>query len=205
MIDFDEHPPLFKLVSQPIPLELSEPALIIADSAELPLVPDNANLMILHHLTDFSERPQQVIREAVLALAPEGTLIVIGFNPISIWGLWRLIALWCRPMPWRGNFIHSQRMSDWLTLLNCEIDKKTFAVYKPPVKQRVLSTYLGFIGRWAERLNLPFGAVYIITATKKTHARTPIRNRWRRPELSPLITPKPSYKNIDQEHRKNTK
>lgn len=196
LFDVDAHWECAQLVSQPT--ARINPAIVIADGADLPLVPDNANLMILHHLTDFSERPQQVIREAVLALAPEGKLMVIGFNPISLWGLWRMIALRFKPMPWRANFISPQRMTDWLSLLNCRIEQKQFAIYKFPLKKHALSSRLAFITRLAERYNLPVGAVYVITATKKTHGRTPIRSRWRRPELKPLIIPKPSYKSSDK-------
>ncbi|MBV1914270.1 MAG: hypothetical protein KUG72_02730 [Pseudomonadales bacterium] len=202
LIDFGNQHPFFKLVPSQIITKKTD--LIIADGTELPLVPDNANLMILHHHCDFSDHPQQVIREAVLSLAPEGKLIVIGFNPSSLWGLWRLIAIWFKPMPWRANFIRPQRMTDWLTLLNCRIEQKEFVVFKPAVRQRGLSSKFGFIGALATRYNLPFGAVYVITATKKTHARTPIRNRWKRPELKPLMMPKPSYNHIDRDPHRNT-
>ena len=202
LIDFDNQRPLIKIVSNPI--GASKPGVILADGAELPLVPDNADLMILHHLCDFSDHPQQVIREAVLSLAPEGKLIVVGFNPFSLWGLWRLFVLWFKPMPWRANFIGPQRMTDWLTLLNCQVDQKKFIIYKPAIKQHRLSAKFGFIGTLAERYNLPFGAVYVITATKKTRARTLIRSRWRRPELKPLIIPKPSYKNFDKDSHRSS-
>jgi len=177
--------------------------MIIADGAELPLVPDNTRLLVIHHLCDFSDHPQQIIREAILTLAPEGKLVVIGFNPISLWGLWRFVSLWFNPMPWRANFIRPQRMTDWLTLLNCDIDHKKFIVYKPAIKQHWLTHKFGFIGMLAERYNLPFGAVYVITATKKTRARTPIRNRWKRPELKPLILPKPSFNHVDSDPQRN--
>ena len=202
LIDFSDQHPFIKLVAAQTTSK--KPELIIADGSELPLVPDTASLMILHHQCDFSDHPQQIIREAILSLAPEGKLIVIGFNPISLWGLWRLIAIWFNPMPWHANFIRPQRMTDWLTLLNCRIEQKKFIVYKPPIKQRHLSSKFGFIGTLAERYNLPFGAVYVISATKKTHARTPIRSRWKRPELKPLMTPKPSYKNIDRDPQRTT-
>lgn len=202
LVDFGDQLPLIKVVSSPV--KPCEPGVILADGVELPLVPDNANLMILHHLCDFSDHPQQVIREAVLSLAPEGKLIVIGFNPLSLWGLWRLFALWFKPMPWRANFIGPRRMSDWLTLLNCKVEQKKFIIYKPAFKQRSLSAKFGFIGTLSERYNLPFGAVYVITATKKTRARISIRSRWRRPELKPLIIPKPSYKNFDRDSQRSS-
>ena len=41
------------------------------------------------HVLEFEARPHDTVREAQRVLVPEGTLVVSGFSPWSLMGLWR--------------------------------------------------------------------------------------------------------------------
>ena len=54
---------------------------------ELPFDCDSLDLAVLPHVLEFSEHPHQILREVARVMMPEGSMIVSGFNPRSLWGL----------------------------------------------------------------------------------------------------------------------
>ena len=87
----------------------------------LPLQSDSVDMIIVPHLLEFDTHRFQTIREVERVLKPEGLLIVLNFNPWSIWV--RYQYLWDKKMAdsWGGHFISRSRILDWLKLLNFEV------------------------------------------------------------------------------------
>jgi SAM-dependent methyltransferase len=87
----------------------------------LPLQSDSVDMIIVPHLLEFDSHRFQSIREIERVLKPEGLLIVLNFNPWSIWV--RYQYLWDKKMAdsWGGHFISRSRILDWLKLLNFEV------------------------------------------------------------------------------------
>ncbi|WP_315983155.1 methyltransferase domain-containing protein [Aliamphritea spongicola] len=73
-----------------IELGMNEQALV-AKNEELPLEHNSCDVVVLHHALDFAQSPHQVLREAARILRPGGHLILLGFNPVSTWGLYRAL------------------------------------------------------------------------------------------------------------------
>ncbi|MGO1503126.1 MAG: class I SAM-dependent methyltransferase, partial [Marinobacter sp.] len=94
---------------------------VVCDADELPFPGDSMDLVVLHHTADFSDYPHQVLREASRVLRGDGTIALIGFNPVSSWGIRRLISRH-RAGPWGGRFLLRRRMEDWLSLLDFQIE-----------------------------------------------------------------------------------
>ena len=71
------------------------------ESDYLPFAECCIDLVCLPHVLEFSHNPHQSLREAERVLVPEGYLIITGFNPISTWGLKRVLAclLYTSPSP----------------------------------------------------------------------------------------------------------
>lgn len=150
----------------------------ICDADELPFPNDSIDLVVLHHTTDFSAYPHQVIREASRVIRGGGQLMVLGFNPISLWGLRRLVSRTHRG-PWGGRFIMRSRMEDWLSLLDFEVELSATFFLRPPVHSAHTSTQpLAAERIWGVRF-LPVGAYYCILATKRVYAPTRTRKAWR--------------------------
>ena len=61
---------------------------VLALPEALPFANEAFDLVVLPHSLDFSSAPQQLLAEAVRVLAPEGRLILAGFNPLGPWW-WR--------------------------------------------------------------------------------------------------------------------
>ena len=150
---------------------------IVASPASLPFESGSVDLVILHHLLDFIESPIDVLREISRVTISMGNLIVIGFNPLSLWGAWRLFGRLRGRMPWAGRFIRPGRLMEWLNLLDFKIDRAQYALYGPPVARFAggVGNYAGGLSRHA---NLPTGAIYVIAARKQVAAMTPMKPVW---------------------------
>jgi len=92
-----------------------------AKAYNLPLQSDSIDMIIIPHLLEFDTHRFQTMREVERVLKPEGLLIILNFNPWSIWV--RYQYLWDKKLAdsWRGHFISRFRILDWLKLLNFEV------------------------------------------------------------------------------------
>jgi predicted SAM-dependent methyltransferase len=97
---------------------------IQAKSYNLPLKSESIDMIIVPHLLEFLEFDAnrfQTIREIERVLKPEGIVLVLSFNPWSIWV--RYQYLWDKKTAdtWRGHFISRSRILDWLKVLDFEV------------------------------------------------------------------------------------
>ena len=94
---------------------------IQAKAHHLPLQSESVDMVILPHLLEFDAQRFQTIREVERVLKPEGLLLVLNFNPWSLWV--RYQYLWDKKMAdsWKGHFISRSRILDWMKLLNFEV------------------------------------------------------------------------------------
>ena len=94
---------------------------IRAKAYNLPLQCDSVDMIILPHILEFDAFRFQTMREVERVLKPEGTVVILNFNPWSLWV--RYQYLWDKRLAdsWRGHFISRSRVVDWLKLLNFEV------------------------------------------------------------------------------------
>jgi SAM-dependent methyltransferase len=154
---------------------------VIADAQELPFATESLDLVLLPHLLECSSEPHQILREVERVLRPEGELIVSGFNPVSLWGLRRLLRPSPAP-PWDAEFVSVARMKDWLKLLNFEMLGGHFGCYRPPFESEQGLSHLGLLETVGARSWPVAGAVYVIQAKKRVAGMrmiTPARARAR--------------------------
>lgn len=142
---------------------------------QLPLGNDTTDLLILHHCLDFEDSPYQVLREAARAVIPGGALVVVGFNPWSLFGFLRLFRLGGTSAPWFARTLSPYRVTDWLRVLDFRVDGLESSYYLPPlegeraVARLSLLQYLG--GRWWPQR----GMFYVLVARKSVAPLTPVR------------------------------
>ncbi|MEN9461483.1 MAG: hypothetical protein RIS84_1503 [Pseudomonadota bacterium] len=162
------------------PLAYSPYSQIRTETDELPFATDSLDVVILPHILEFEDAPHAVLREVERVLISEGHVIILGFNPLSLWGLWRLLHPLRRQIaPWCGRSIGMLRLKDWLALLGFEIIEQQTLFFAPPFNQSYLVKPLHFIENFAARIPNRFGAVYLIVAKKRVTTLTPIKPRWR--------------------------
>lgn len=151
---------------------------VIANNAEVPLAHESVDVVILHHALDFTDSPHQVLREASRVLRPGGHVIIIGFNPISYWGLNRLIKRKKELAPWLGHFISHRRLSDWLKLLELTELKHLSGYYRLPFEKAKWRSRFSFLEGLASRLPGHHGAFTVSLARKDIAGMTPLRSGW---------------------------
>ncbi|SFR46124.1 Methyltransferase domain-containing protein [Marinobacter daqiaonensis] len=164
------------------------PGVVVCDPDELPFPSDSVDLVILHHSADFSAWPHQVLRESVRVLRGGGQLLVLGFNPVSSWGLRRLISRQ-RQGPWGGRFILRSRMEDWLSLLDCSLEQRGSYFFRLPVQSEAFLERRSPLEYAGTQGLLPVGAYYCIRATKRVCSPIARRRAWRRAKVIPLPSP----------------
>ena len=84
---------------------------------ELPVASESIDLVLLPHLLEFEDNRYQVLREVERVLTPEGELIILGFNP---WSVFSLTQVWGRATGKNvggAHFISRLRMISWLRML----------------------------------------------------------------------------------------
>ncbi|MDA8389255.1 MAG: methyltransferase domain-containing protein [Gammaproteobacteria bacterium] len=165
-------------------------AVVRALPEELPLDTRSVQVVLLAHTLDVSEQPHQALREAERVLAPEGHVVILGFNRVSLWRLACLFRHRRERRPWCGAAaIGLSRLKDWLSLLDFELVRGGMLYYRPPVAQAYLRDRLFFLERIGDRW-WPLGAaVYLVVARKRTPGMMPIPRRARRRRLRPASRP----------------
>jgi SAM-dependent methyltransferase len=150
------------------------------DFAELPFASQSLDLVVLPHVLEFTAEPHQVLREVERVLIPEGQLIVIGFNPTSLWGAWQAAGRLGGEsyLPLEGELISVPRLRDWLKLLNMEVNRGHFGCYAPPCKTEKWLSRFSFMEKAGERWWPYFGAVYIVHAIKRVKGMRLIGPAW---------------------------
>lgn len=148
---------------------------------DLPLATDGVDVVVLPHTLEFEADPHQILREVERVLIPQGHVVILGFNPLSLFGLCKLWRRREGVAPWNVSFLSVLRMRDWLALMGFEIVTERHYFYRPPLRAQALMRRLEFIervGRWAPR-RVDFGGAYLLVGKKRVATMTPLKPRWR--------------------------
>jgi SAM-dependent methyltransferase len=139
------------------------------------------DVVYLAHCLEFTHNPHEVLREANRILRPDGHLIISMFNPFSAWGLWRSVAKYGSATPWQANFMSLVKLKDWLALMGFDIMRVNYFGYNLPLNRAADASQaakLSIFERYGQRLELPFGAGFVVEAAKRVIPLTPIAKKW---------------------------
>ena len=168
---------------------------LLSEPEFLPFANDSIDVVILHHALEFAERPHALLREVHRVVAPQGHIVVVGFNPASLYGIGARIAGLLPDRLWsESHHIGTRRLTDWLDLLGAEVEMVQHCFVTPPAGGARLFRLLSRCDALAMKYRLPLGGVYAMRAQKKVSTLTPMRIRWRKqlgPRLIGLTVPKP--------------
>ena len=180
-------------IANQICIDRTKFANIISSPAVLPISSDCVDLFILPHTLDFTEKPHEILREVERCLVPEGYMIVIGFNPFSFYGLWRLFLAKKNIAPWNAKYYSIKRLRDWFSLLGFEETEIHFVGHLPPFKRIQAWKKMQSLGRTMQYHVSQLGGVYIFVARKRVARLTPLIQAW--PTTNQILTgkiPKPT-------------
>ncbi|MCG2577314.1 class I SAM-dependent methyltransferase [Dechloromonas sp. XY25] len=151
----------------------------LCDFSALPIATSSTDLVVLPHVLEFSDEPHQILREVERILIPEGQLIVIGFNPLSLWGVKRRFDR-SGQFPWNGSYLSLNRLKDWLKLLGFEVDKGSLGCCIPPLDRLRWLRGWQHVDNSRERWWSFSGGVYVLRAIKRMHGMRLITPNWKK-------------------------
>ncbi|HET9820441.1 MAG TPA: methyltransferase domain-containing protein [Burkholderiaceae bacterium] len=146
-----------------------------ADPDALPFPERSLDLVVLPHTLELARDPHRTLAEVERVLMPEGRLVILGFNPASLWGLrqragrLRQSLGGTAPMylPRPGEFIAYWRLRDWLRLLSFEVEGGRFGAYRPPLRSQRWLDRFAWLDHVGDRWWPVLGAVYLVVAVKR--------------------------------------
>lgn len=151
---------------------------VLCECSALPFASHSIDLVVLPHVLEFSDEPHHILREVERILIPEGQLVIVGFNPISLWGVKQRLNRG-GDYPWNGNYLSVNRLRDWLQLLSFDVDRGSLGCYLPPVEQLKWINRWRFVEKAGQRWWNFSGGVYVLRAIKRTHGMRLITPKWR--------------------------
>ena len=146
---------------------------------ELAVATNSVDLVLLPHVLEFSEHAHQILREAERVLMPDGSIVISGFNPVSLWGVKHAFGFKSDHYPWRGKMIGLIRLRDWLKLLSFEQSGGRFGCYAPPFKSARWLERWKFMEKAGERWWPIAGGAYVVRAIKRTVGMRLVMPSWR--------------------------
>jgi len=152
-------------------LNPSYSATVCALPDALPFAQDSIDVVVLPHILEFEENPLDILREVERVLIPEGNVVILGFNPLSLWGGWRYLSRG-KTAPWCGRFLPISRIKNCLASLGFDFKKQQSFFFSLPFNETGVLEKIG--ARWMGY----FGAVYLLHAKKRVTTITPIKPRW---------------------------
>jgi SAM-dependent methyltransferase len=143
----------------------------------LPFDAASLDLVVLPHSLELARDPHLTLREVERVLVPEGRVLIVGFNPASLWGVRQRLGRIRRSLslgpkrdlflPRAGDFIGYRRLRDWLSLLSFEVEAGRFGCYIPPVTSAQWVQRFSWMERAGDHWWPVFGALYYIVAVKR--------------------------------------
>jgi SAM-dependent methyltransferase len=151
---------------------------LYAKSHELPVATQSIDLVVLPHVLEFSAQPHEILREVDRIMMPEGRLIIVGFNPWSLWGLRSSVGPSRAEFPWNGRFVSLLRVKDWLALLGFDVNAGRLVGYAPPFDSDPVRRRFGFMEPAGDRWWAVGGAVYMLQAIKRVRGMRLLTPAW---------------------------
>jgi len=143
----------------------------------LPLQAECVDVVLLVHALSCTQDPRRVLSQLYTALRPGGQLLILGFNPWSLWGLSRFFSHQ-DGFPWAGRFHSAWQIRRDLRAIQYQlIAAHTFCFHRPSNRNTTWSS--AQVTETLGSLLLPgCGGVYMILAQKEAAGMMPLADAW---------------------------
>lgn len=159
-----------RIIVNPMPTSMDNLMAIQCNQDELPFLPESLDACVLFHTLEFAPHPKTILQETYDSLINGGHLVILGFNPYSLWGITKFFKRTKKDI-WGGNWISPRKLNAWLSAIGFSTyDYQTF-YFCPPIENPKKMLFLEEMGS----ILWPYGgASYILIAHKVAAAITPI-------------------------------
>ena len=151
----------------------------LAEYEALPLEDEVVDVTLLHHVLEFSQNPQQILKEAARVTIPNGYIVLLGFNPASILGLIKPFAqVFSSSVIWRRKTLRIGRIKDWLEFLDFSCIDVRYTSFNLPINNKKYLSQSRFLRKFFVGREWPLGGSYCLLARKDKVGLTPIKPTW---------------------------
>lgn len=133
----------------------------------LPFSRRELDLVVLIHCLEFSRSPYAILAETERVLAPGGRVVVLAFNPVSLFGLARVVRGKGNTGPWSGRFHSPPGLRRMLESTGLVYEGTRYLFRRPPIDRKGVLRSLRFLDRRSRGGRLPFGGVACFRARKE--------------------------------------
>lgn len=152
----------------------------------LPLPSDCIDVCLLHHALEFSSNPHQLLRETARVTIPHGHIVIISYNPWSLWGLVKQFRrIVGGKTDSRYHDLTCSRILDWLRLLDFTPVSVHCTGYTPPIQSLNWQKRFTSFEHFSAKRQLFGSSIKVIVARKEVTIGSPLHSRWEslRPKL----------------------
>jgi SAM-dependent methyltransferase len=142
---------------------------VLVDAADLPLIDEGADRILLVHMLEWSENPRELLRELWRVLAPSGRVLIVVPNRRGLWA-----RVDTTPFGYGSPFSRRQ-LTQLLKESMFSPEEWEYALYMPPFDWRILLKWPLFWERLGLVLWPTFSGVIVVEATKQVYAAVPAR------------------------------
>ncbi|UTF60582.1 methyltransferase domain-containing protein [Gilvimarinus sp. DA14] len=151
------------------------------DLSLLPLACESVDAVVLHHALDYSATPQQLLAEAARATIPRGYIVIQGFNPWSVQGVWHWSRRHTSGQPlWQHHHLRLGRLLDWFAVLGLSPVALSYGRYWPGAGP------CEGLENSCQRLKLPWGSYYTACVRKDVMGALALKPDWSTVEVRAL-------------------
>lgn len=151
------------------------------DFSLLPFASESLDVVLLHHALDYSATPQQLLAEAARATIPRGYIVIFGFNPWSLHGVWRRSRRLTSKSPvWYHHHLRLGRLLDWFAVLGLSPVELSYGNFWPGA-----ATADG-VERNCKRVGLPWGSYYMACVRKDVAGVLALKPDWKTVQVQAL-------------------
>lgn len=147
---------------------------VVVDFSHLPLLPHSVDVCVVVHVLESLDDPHAFLKTIYDSLSPGGYVVILGFNPLSFWGLKRLLKS-KRGFPWSLNFQSSWKVRRMLRAQRFTIDSQSSCFFRPPAEKRQRLERWALLEKVVAYLFPKYGATTITLAQKTSQAVLPPR------------------------------
>ena len=159
-------------------LNSNHPDLMTSNEA-LPFDEASVDLLIAPHILEQMIEPYELLIEIHRVLMPEGRLIITGFNPVSLWGIKRLLSFDI-DYPWNTKFISLSKIKEWLPIVGLEMVEGKMGCYVPPIQQESWLRKIHTMEKLGDRWWPMLGGFYFLVIQKRVHGMNAIQPLWKK-------------------------
>ena len=160
-----------KLVATPDGTPVKGAQSVLCFDEALPFDTESIDTVVVFHGFEVCDEPHQALREAHRVLVPNGNLIIVGFNPETLFGLGWLINRFVFPAKWRGLKLERiPKLMDWLSLLNFQVAKPRHKLVIRPIGNGRLFNWMARFDDWLIDHQVPMGGAFVLHARKQVGA-----------------------------------